>query len=78
MEQKRNWPQDYSPEETRDIIAQGNVSKSSGFEGWREAGLAEILIRTKNSAEKSNRKIIWISIAILIISSLGLLISIFK
>ena len=75
---QRNWPQDHSPEEIRDIMAQGDVSKSSGFRGWREAGLAEILIRTKNSAEKSNKRIFWVSIAIFIISSLGLLISIFK
>lgn len=57
MNQKRNWPQDYSSEEIRNIMAQGDVSRSSGFNGWREAGLAEILIRTKNSAEKSNKKI---------------------
>jgi len=73
---KKVWPQNHSPEEIRDIIAQGDVSKSSGFEGWKEAGLAEILIRTKSSKEKANRIIVRISIAILIVSVFGLLASI--
>jgi len=73
---QRNWPKDYSPEEIRDILAEGDLSKAGGFESWKEAGLAELLIRTKKSAEEFNKKNFRITIAILIISILGLLASI--
>lgn len=72
------WPKDHSPEEIRNIIAEGDSAKAGGLASWKEAGIAEILLRTKKSNEKSNRIIIWISIAILIISGLGLIISILK
>ena len=44
--------------------------------GAKEAGLAELLIRNKKSAEKSDRRIFKLSIAILIVSILGLVVSI--
>lgn len=77
MEQKRRWPQDYNNEEIRTAIETGAV-RESGFGGAKEAGLAEILIRSKKSTEKSDRRNFWISIAILIISGISLLISIFR
>jgi len=70
------WPKDHSPEEIRDILAEGDSSKAGGFGSWKEAGIAEILIKTKNSNEKSNKRNFRISIVILIVSVLGLLVSI--
>ncbi len=75
MEQKRNWPKDFNDEEIRDGIEVGAL-KESGFSGAKEAGLAELLIRNKKSAEKSDGKIFKLSIAILIVSVLGLVVSI--
>jgi len=70
------WPKDHSPEEIRDIIAGGDSAKAGGFASWKEAGIAEILIRTKKSAEKSDKRNFHISIIILIVSVLGILVSI--
>ncbi|MBU1159996.1 hypothetical protein KKD04_02340 [Patescibacteria group bacterium] len=75
MEQQKNWPKDYSDEGIRDGIETGAL-KQSGLRGAKEAGLAELLIRNKKGAEKSNGRIFNLSIAILIVSILGLLISI--
>lgn len=75
MEQQKNWPKDYSDEEIRDGVERGAL-KESGFSGAKEAGLAELLIRNKKSAEKSDGRIFKLSIAILIVSILGLVVSI--
>ena len=75
MEQKKNWPKDYNDEEIRDGIEIGAL-KESGFSGAKEAGLAELLIRNKKSAEKSDEKIFKLSTAILVVSILGLVASI--
>lgn len=73
--QARNWPKDFSDEEIRDGIEVGAL-KESGMRGAKEAGLAELLIRNKKSAEKSDGRIFKLSIAILIVSILGLVVSI--
>jgi len=70
-----NWPKDYSDEEIINAIEKGAL-KESGFVGGKEAGLAELLKRTKNLTEKSNKRNFRISIAILIVSVFGLLASI--
>ena len=75
MNQKRSWPKDYRDEEIRDAMERGALTES-GFSGAKEAGLAELLIRTKKFAEKSNKRSFHISIAVLVISILGLLVSI--
>ncbi len=75
MNKKRNWPKDYSDEEIINAVEKGALEES-GFIGGKEAGLAELLKRTKNFTEKSDKRNFRISITILIISSLGLLVSI--
>lgn len=72
------WPKDYNPEEIRNIIAEGDSAKAGGLASWKEAGIAEILLRAKESSEKSNKRNLWISLAILLITAVALLISILK
>lgn len=72
------WPKDYNDEEIRDIIAEGNSAKANGMASWKEAGIVDLGLRQKKSNEESDKRNFRISIVILIISGLGLLISIFK
>jgi len=76
MEQKRNWPKDHSDEEIRDIIAEGNSAKANGMASWKEAGIVELELRQKVSWKKSDSRMFKLSIAILIVSILGLVVSI--
>ncbi|MEX2091003.1 MAG: hypothetical protein WD989_02685 [Candidatus Paceibacterota bacterium] len=76
MSQEKSWPKDYSDEEIRDIIAEGNSAKANGMASWKEAGIVELGLRQKVSWKKSDSRMFKLSIAILVVSILGLAVSI--
>ena len=79
MEAKiKSWPKDYSDEEIRDIITQGDSGKANGMASWKEAGFFELELRQKTRSEKSDKRNFWISMVAIILAFLSLLVGLLK
>lgn len=73
---QKSWPKDYSDEEIRDIITEGNSAKANGMKSWMEAGIIELELRQKALWKKSDSRMFKLSIAIFIVSVFSLVVSI--
>jgi hypothetical protein len=78
MEEIKSWPKDYTDEEIRDIITQGDSGKANGMASWKEAGFFELELRQKNKAEKSEKINFRIAIVAIVIAFLSLLVGLIK